>query len=107
MLAWLIALLGIWNATARGNVGDSVSKVILSFLLAIPDLVLAIVFLMLAAETGYFPTAASVSPGPERVLDVAWHLVLPVAVLVLGMLPDAGPPRPREHGGGHRFAVRF
>jgi peptide/nickel transport system permease protein len=28
-----------------------------------------------------------VSPGPERVLDVAWHLVLPVAVLVLGMLP--------------------
>jgi peptide/nickel transport system permease protein len=88
LLAWLIALpLGIWNATARGTWGDSVSKVILSFLLAIPDLVLAIVFLMLAVETGYFPTGGMVSPGPERVLDVAWHLVLPVAVLVLGMLP--------------------
>ena len=88
LLAWLIALpLGIWNATARGTWGDSVSKVILSFLLAIPDLLLAIVFLMLAVETGYFPTGGMVSPGPERVLDVAWHLVLPVAVLVLGMLP--------------------
>jgi peptide/nickel transport system permease protein len=88
LLAWLIALpLGIWNATARGTWGDSVSKVVLSFLLAIPDLLLAIVFLMLAVETGYFPTGGMVSPGPERVLDVAWHLVLPVAVLVLGMLP--------------------
>jgi peptide/nickel transport system permease protein len=88
LLAWLIALpLGIWNATARGTWGDSVSKVVLSFMLAIPDLLLAIVFLMLAVETGYFPTGGMVSPGPERVLDVAWHLVLPVAVLVLGMLP--------------------
>ena len=88
LLAWLIALpLGIWNATARGMWADSVSKVVLSFMLAIPDLLLAIVFLMLAVETGYFPTGGMVSPGPERVLDVAWHLVLPVAVLVLGMLP--------------------
>jgi peptide/nickel transport system permease protein len=88
LLAWLIALpLGIWNATARGTWGDSVSKVVLSFMLAIPDLLLAIVFLMLAVETGYFPAGGMVSPGPERVLDVAWHLVLPVAVLVLGMLP--------------------
>jgi peptide/nickel transport system permease protein len=87
-LAWLIALpLGIWNATARGTWGDSVSKVVLSFLLAIPDLLLAIVFLMLAVETGYFPAGGMMSPGPERVEDVAWHLVLPVVVLVLGMLP--------------------
>jgi peptide/nickel transport system permease protein len=77
ILAWLIALpLGIWNATVRGTWRDSVSKVVLSFLLAIPDLLLAIVFLMLAVETGYFPTGGMVS-----------RLVLPVAVLVLGMLP--------------------
>ena len=88
LLAWLIAVpLGIWNATARGTWGDSVSKVVLSFLLAIPDLLWAIVFLMLAVETGWFPAGGMVSPGPERVEDVAWHLVLPVAVLVLGMLP--------------------
>jgi peptide/nickel transport system permease protein len=88
LLAWLLALpLGIWNATARGTWGDSVSKVVLSFMLAIPDLLLAIVFLLLAVETGYFPTGGMVSPGPKRVWDVAWHLVLPVAVLVLGMLP--------------------
>jgi peptide/nickel transport system permease protein len=88
LLAWLIALpLGIWNATARGTWCDSVSKVVLSFLLAIPDLLLAIVFLMLAVETGYFPAGGMVSPGPWRVRDVAWHLALPVAVLVMGMLP--------------------
>jgi peptide/nickel transport system permease protein len=88
LLAWLIAIpLGIWNATARGTWVDSVSKVVLSFLLAIPDLLLAIVFLMLAVETGYFPTGGMVSPGPERVKDVVWHLALPVAVLVLGMIP--------------------
>jgi peptide/nickel transport system permease protein len=89
LLAWLMALpLGIWNASARGTWLDSVSKVVLSFLLAIPDLLLAIVFLMLAVETGYFPTGGMVSlSGPERVWDVAWHLALPVAVLVLGMLP--------------------
>ena len=88
ILAWLIALpLGIWNATARGTWRDTVSKVALSFLLAVPDLLWAIVFLMLAVETGYFPTGGMASPGPERVLDVAWHLALPVAVLVLGMLP--------------------
>jgi peptide/nickel transport system permease protein len=87
-LAWLIALpLGIWNATARGTWADSVSRVVLSFLLAVPDLLIAIVFLMLAVETGYFPTGGMVSPGPLRVQDVAWHLALPVAVLVLGMLP--------------------
>ena len=88
LLAWLIALpLGIWNATARGTWGDSVSRVVLSFLLAVPDLLIAIVFLMLAVETGYFPTGGMVSPGVLRVQDVAWHLALPVAVLVLGMLP--------------------
>jgi peptide/nickel transport system permease protein len=87
-LAWLLALpLGIWNATARGTWRDSAAKVVLSFLLAVPDLLWAIVFLMLAVETGWFPAGGMVSPGPERVEDVAWHLVLPVAVLVLGMLP--------------------
>jgi peptide/nickel transport system permease protein len=87
-LAWLIAIpLGIWNATARGTWADGVSKVVLSFMLAIPDLLLAIVFLMLAVETGWFPTGGMASSGPERVGDVAWHLALPVAVLVLGMLP--------------------
>ena len=94
LLAWLIALpLGIWNATVRGTWCDSLSQLLLSFLLSIPDLLLAIVFLMLAVETGYFPAGGMVSPGwsslsaPRRVCDVAWHLALPVAVLVLGMLP--------------------
>src|SRR4029077_4596786 len=59
----------------------------------VPELLLAIVLLVLAAESGWFPTGGMRSASfPEmggwaRVRDLVWHLALPVAVLVLGMLP--------------------
>jgi peptide/nickel transport system permease protein len=94
LLAWLIAVpLGIWNATIRGTWGDHLSMAILSLLLTIPELLLAIVLLLLAVETGWFPAGGMQSAGFPgmgswtRVRDLAWHLALPVAVLVLGMLP--------------------
>ena len=93
-LAWLLAVpLGIWNATQRGTWRDGISKVALSLLLTIPDLMLAIIFLVLAVQSGYFPSGGMMSPGfssmsgLERVRDIAWHLALPATVLVLGMLP--------------------
>jgi peptide/nickel transport system permease protein len=94
LLAWLIAVpLGIWNATVWGTWGDHLSMAILSLLLTIPELLLAIVLLLLAVETGWFPAGGMQSAGFPgmgswaRVRDLAWHLALPVAVLVLGMLP--------------------
>ena len=54
---------------------------------------LAIIFLVLAVQSGYFPSGGMMSPGfssmsgLERVRDIAWHLALPATVLVLGMLP--------------------
>jgi peptide/nickel transport system permease protein len=93
-LAWLIAVpLGIWNATVRGTWRDHLSKLILSLLLTVPELLLAILLLVLAAESGWFPAGGMRSASfPEmgswaRARDLAWHLALPVAVLVLGMLP--------------------
>ena len=93
-LAWLLAVpLGIWNATVRGTWRDRLTQVILSVLLTVPELLLAIVLLVLAAESGWFPAGGMLSAGFSemagwaRFRDLAWHLALPVAVLVLGMLP--------------------
>ncbi len=93
-LAWLLAVpLGIWNATQRGTWRDSIFKFVLSLLLSIPDLLLAIVFLVLAVESGWFPAGGMQSPGwsslspVDRLRDISWHMALPVAVLVIGMLP--------------------
>ena len=61
--------------------------------IALPDLVLVLGLLLLAVRTGWFPTGGMVSLGHEqmpwgaRVKDVAFHLVLPVAALVLGIVP--------------------
>ncbi len=94
LLAWLIAIpLGIWSATRRGMWGDRLSTAALSLLLAIPDLVLAIALLLLAVQTGWFPTGGKESRGysgmgpVQQFRDLAWHMALPVAVLVLGLAP--------------------
>jgi len=94
LLAWLLAIpLGIWTAARRGTWSDSVVSAALAILLSIPDLLLAVVFLALAVETGSLPAGGMHAPGAEswgaadRLRDTARHMVIPVAVLVLGMLP--------------------
>ena len=94
VLAWLIAIpLGIWSAARRGRWDDRVLEGGISLLLAVPDLLLALGLLVLAVRTGYFPPGGMVSPGFSalsglgKLKDIAWHLALPVAALVLGALP--------------------
>jgi peptide/nickel transport system permease protein len=93
-LAWLLAIpIGIWNATRRGGWQDSLARLAAVVLLVVPDILIAIALLGLAAETGWFPTGGMESPDiaasslPERMRDLALHLALPVVVLVFGMLP--------------------
>jgi peptide/nickel transport system permease protein len=88
--AWLLAVpLGIWNAARRGTWVDGVSKAAAALLLTVPDLLLAIVLLVFAVESGWFPAGGMVSPGADAAAfrDLAWHMALPVTVLVAGMLP--------------------
>jgi len=94
LLAWLIAIpLGIWNAANRDTWKDSILKVALSILLSIPDLLLAVILLVLAVETGWLPAGGMHAPGADswstadRIRDTMRHMVIPVAVLVIGMLP--------------------
>lgn len=94
LLAWALALpLGIWNAVERGTWKDTAVRAVLTVLILAPDILVAILFLLLAVRTGWFPTGGMMSAdfgalsGRRRAADVAWHLALPAAVLVLGMLP--------------------
>jgi peptide/nickel transport system permease protein len=94
LLAWIIALpWGVLEALHRGNWIGRAGSVLTAMLLAIPELLLALLFLLLAARTGWFPTGGMMAPdaadaGPLRELrDVAFHLFLPMAVLALGSAP--------------------
>ena len=94
LMAWLIAVpLGIRSAARSGAWEDRAATVAVSLVLAVPDLVLAIALLLLAVQTGWLPAGGSISRGYaemgliQQLRNVAWHMVLPVTVLVAGSAP--------------------
>jgi peptide/nickel transport system permease protein len=94
ILAWLIALpLGVWSAERLGRFPDRVISWTTAALLVIPDLALALGLLVLAVRTGWFPTGGMASVDFEslsplnKIRDLALHMTLPVAALVLSALP--------------------
>jgi peptide/nickel transport system permease protein len=48
---------------------------------------LAIILIVFAVETGWLPAGGMHAPGSESASDTVRHMVIPVGVLVLGMLP--------------------
>jgi len=94
VLAWLLAVpWGVWSASRCGQWCDAVSRLVLAMLLVIPDLLIALALLALAARGGTFPIGGmhtrdyELLSVTERMRDLAWHMALPVAVLVLGTAP--------------------
>ncbi len=94
ILSWLIALpLGIWSAEKKARAPDIAITSATGFLLAIPDLLLALGLLVFAVRTGWFPTGGMVSVGSEslswfgKFRDLVLHMALPVTALVLSTLP--------------------
>jgi peptide/nickel transport system permease protein len=94
VLAWGTALpLGIWSAEHLGRLSDRLLSWATAALLVIPDLALALGLLILAVKSGWFPTGGMVSLNfetlsfPGKVRDLFLHLALPVATLVLSVLP--------------------
>ncbi len=92
--AWLLAVpIGMWWATRRSAVVRHGLSALTALLLAIPDILLGLGLLLLAVRTGWFPAGGMTSVGHDgmstlaRAGDVAWHLALPAAALVLGILP--------------------
>ncbi len=93
-LAWLAAVpLGVWTARRAGGWLDRLVLGAANLPLAVPDLVLGLGCLLLAARTGLFPAGGMASLGAaelggwQRAIDLAWHLALPAAALAAGNLP--------------------
>jgi peptide/nickel transport system permease protein len=82
-------LLGIKAALSNGKLLDRVCKQAALISYAFPSFYLALLLIMvLSVWLGWFPIAGLESSGEKsgfmRYADMAWHLALPIAVVVLG-----------------------
>lgn len=94
LLSWLIALpLGIFSAARRGGIVDRAASTGSALLLSMPELLLGLGALFVAARSGLFPTGGIASVGAEdlgfwaRLADRLHHLALPLAALTLAGVP--------------------
>ena len=93
LLAWIVALpAGIFAAARSGKGFDLLASGTIALLLAIPEVVLALVLLSIAVRTG-FPAGGLMAPEYvgagfwSQSKDVVRHLLLPAACLAAGLLP--------------------
>ena len=91
LISWLLAVpLGVLAASRRAGWIDRFYSGTTSALLGLHDLLLALLALLIALRTGAFPAGGmaslDVTGGWAHWKDVAWHMVLPAAVLIVGSL---------------------
>jgi len=87
-LTWLVGVpLGIIAAINWKTPFDRVLTVLTSIGMAIPSFFFAVLLLIFAVKTGWFPIGGLTSPNfsdmnlIQKILDISYHLVLPVFVL--------------------------
>jgi peptide/nickel transport system permease protein len=93
VLAWCVAVpLGIWAAVKKDSWADRLCSFIAFVGLSIPEVLLALLALMFAASTGWFPVGGAqsalydlMSPA-EQFRNRLLHLILPTAVLAASEL---------------------
>jgi peptide/nickel transport system permease protein len=92
-VAWTIAMaIGLAAASARRSGWDRAVGMIAAALLALPDLLIALALLTIAAHTGVLPAGGMTSVGVEAgtwaaLRDLAAHMAIPVTVLTLATTP--------------------
>jgi peptide/nickel transport system permease protein len=94
LIVYFISIpLGVFSAMRRESVADKSVMVMLFLLYSLPSFWVATLLLMYFAGGDYFdwfPIAGIMSDGAEslplgqKLLNIAWHLVLPVTVMVYG-----------------------
>ena len=93
VLAWCVAVpLGIWAAVKKDTLVDRFCALIAFVGLSIPEVLLALLALMFAYASGWFPVGGSQSPlydimsTGEKLWDRIQHLILPTLVLAASEL---------------------
>ena len=88
LLTWLVGVpLGIIAAVNWKTSFDRILTVLTSIGMAIPSFFFAVLLLLFAVKTGWFPIGGLTSPNfsdinfGQKFIDIAYHLVLPVFVL--------------------------
>jgi peptide/nickel transport system permease protein len=93
LISWLVAVpLGVLAAGWKGRWADRLFSGGTSALLALPDILIALLVLLIALKTGIFPVGGMTSVNAQDqgtwawLRDLGWHMVLPVGALVIGSL---------------------
>lgn len=93
LFTWLIALpLGIIAAVNKDKAIDNILRFLMSVFMSVPGFVLAILMLLLALTTGWFPIGGLSSSFYDelsffgKLIDLSRHLFLPVLILTAGGL---------------------
>jgi peptide/nickel transport system permease protein len=93
LISWLIAVpLGVVAAGWKSRWADRLFSGGTSMLLALPDVLIALLALLIALKTGIFPVGGMTSINAQDqgtwayIRDLGWHMVLPVAAMVIGSL---------------------
>jgi len=88
--SWIIAIpLGIFASIFYNSWFDKILTVLSSVGMALPSFFLAILMLLFAHKTGWFPIGGLTSVNfsemnlISKIIDVSWHLILPVFVLTV------------------------
>jgi peptide/nickel transport system permease protein len=94
LLTWIISIpLGVWTAGRRGGLLDKTVTLLTSFLVSVPELVIAVALLAVAVRShllrvgGMTSSAVEGLSAVQRAQDIALHLALPVFILVLCETP--------------------
>lgn len=88
LATWLLAIpAGIYAAVYRGKIADKIFGILSAVGMSMPSFLLALLLLMFALWTGWFPIGGLTSQdfydkdALGQVFDIAHHLVIPVTVL--------------------------
>ena len=91
LLTWLLGVpLGLWTASSRGRLTDKLASAGSSFLLSVPEVVVAIALLAVVVRWRVVPLGGMVSLDFDELSwwskgrDIAVHLLLPLTILAAG-----------------------
>jgi len=91
LFTWLVAIpLGIFAAVRQNRLADRIAAFFAFFGMCMPGFFFCVLLLYLAVQTGLFPIGGMTTPGFsefswwKKIIDVAWHMAIPVIVIGTG-----------------------